>query len=298
MTAAECDARRGVMWEAKWRGTLEEWAAAVRPEDDAGRIKALLEAARVPTTPAPPVPDWPAARVGWGTYRYRYDPALVRAAVEAGCPMIDTAEGYGYGRAEAALGEALRAGKGTTWLASKVARNHHSKWAVYKAGLRSRGRLGHPIDLYQVHWPPPDGDWGAIMDGMVILREQEVIRHVGVCNCCVGQLAEARRAARARGFDVVSNQIRLNEADRGALDALIPYCERAGVRVNVYSPLSQGALGKRAAAALDWVLVWGGVSIVIPATNDVRHLRSNLRAGGLEVPPALPGPVGAPAGGA
>lgn len=285
------DAARGAMWEEKYRGTLEDHRS---PDllDVAGRRWLSVP------EPSPVSAAWDLVnRVGWGTYGWKYDLSLVGAAIKLGAGIIDTAEGYGFGRVETKLGEVLRKGTGGTWIASKVARNHLSAAATVEAGKRSRDRLKIPaIDLYQIHWPVMDL-LPRTLDGLADLLQAGVIRRVGVSNFCAGQLATAMRFAEERGFRIESNQVRVNADDAGNLEYLVPYCVRLGVRVLAYSPLGQGKLSLERSEGLRWVLAQPGVSATMPSTNNHDHLRENLRLGHEKTPEGIWGRVKGTTGG-
>lgn len=273
---AVLDAMRGVLWEQKYRGTLDEVPEEQRKQLEIQARKNIGQRRPTPWSGKKTIPLSFPKRIGWGTYGWKYDVALVEAALENGAGMIDTAEGYGFGRVETELGKALRkAGPYSTLIASKVARNHLSKDATVSAGRRSRDKLGvESLDLYQIHWPVLNS-LESTMDGMALLREEKVIKHVGVSNFCGYQLEAAVRAARVRDFEIATNQIRFNRMDPGAADYLFGRCEQLGVQVIVYSPFSQGKNSKNTKKDLGWILSHP-IACVIPATNNLDHLRSNL----------------------
>lgn len=274
MSYAIEDAKRGAAWEKKYRG----------PTDFSGLSAVEVDQLQegwgrwVEPYPLPPVvlKQFPKG-VGLGTYGWKYDPELIEVALRKSVPMIDTAQGYGFGKVERELGKVIgRIKLGNTVLATKLPRNRMtSASAVRGAALRSREALQvETIDLYQIHWPV-FLRMGEVMDGLAEMVEQKVVCKIGVCNFCWGQVVEARKMARQRGFDIVSNQIRLNQNDSTCLDYLVPRCEEAGVKVIAHSPLGQGKLVGDPQASLDWVLD-KGADIAIPGTNSLENLRSNL----------------------
>jgi aryl-alcohol dehydrogenase-like predicted oxidoreductase len=93
------------------------------------------------------------------------------------------------------------------------------------------------IDLYQVHWPKPDEDveeaWGAFAE----LREQGLVRHIGVSNFSVDQMRRAAEIA-----PVQTQQLSYSLLDRAIEDDVLPYCEQAGIGVVIYSPQASGLL--------------------------------------------------------
>jgi diketogulonate reductase-like aldo/keto reductase len=266
------DAMRGAMWEEKWRETLEEYRSPDLLRVSARRWLEYPKISPVPNN------DWNLPSLGLGTYGWKYNSQIMEEALRLGVGLIDTAEGYGFGKVEKELGKVLKEIGYETWIATKVARNHLSETATISAGKRSRENLGR-IDLYQIHWPNPLAPLEKTLDAMTELLSQKVIDRVGVCNFCGGQLVRAIRLARERGFEIVSNQVRLNTKDRGNTEFLIPFCESLNVRVIAYSSLGQGSLRKEASESLEWVIDQSGVSVALFRTNSIEHLRDNLSVG-------------------
>jgi aryl-alcohol dehydrogenase-like predicted oxidoreductase len=102
----------------------------------------------------------------------------------------------------------------------------------------SLSRLGiDAIDLYQLHWPIPEADieegWAALAE----LKEQGLVRHIGVSNFDVDQL---RRIASIAPVETLQPQYSLVE--REAEQELLPFAEREGIGVIVYSPMGSGIL--------------------------------------------------------
>lgn len=213
---------------------------------------------------------------GWGSYGWNYDPAIPLKAIELGTSLIDTAEGYGFGKVEVELGKALKnVNLKNTLLASKVSRTHMSKRAVVSAGRRSQEKLCKTIDLYQLHWPHPTVPWEDTYEGLAALVEQGVIKQIGVCNHSVGLLAKARRIAAGFGLEIVSNQISYNWEVLTERKYILEYCNRCRITVIGHSPFRQD---KPKAVEIKKVLgnyLKQGV-IPIPGTNNLVHLKENL----------------------
>lgn len=274
------DSMRGLMWESKHRGTLDDWDAnpALVKEMSRASIQAVRAFDRDETIVDKVRRDdsWPKG-VGLGTYKWKYDPAVIERAIELRCPIIDTAEGYGFGRVETELGKVFaRIDKGSTWICSKVARNHVGKRVTIAAARRSRDRLHvESIDLYLIHWPVV-AKLPETVEAMAELVEAGVIRHWGVSNFSAGLLLLAMRLAAERGTQCEALQCRLSPVDRSATAYLLPFARRLGLHVTAYSPLSQNAYGHAGAAeAIGWVMSQG-VDCAIPATNSVGHVTNNM----------------------
>lgn len=267
MSPEQIDWCRGAAWERKWRGRLSDYPDAEELRTAVSRWTAVLQPSRVV------IGEWPIRRVGLGTYQWRYDQAVIEAALLREVPILDTAETYGYGKVEKQLGEVLsRVPHPKTWIATKVSRSHLSFQSVQNAAKRSQDALQvEQIDLYQVHWPRPEL-FGATAEGLAHLLGAKTIARVGVCNFCSHHLSTFLPICRANGFEVVSNQIRLNQTDSGAIDWLIPYSQQIGVKIIAYSPLAQGKVSSH---TLPWVLQHA--DYIIPATNSLVHLEENLQ---------------------
>lgn len=230
-------------------------------------------------------------RIGFGTYGWKYGPEVIRIAIEHGC-LIDTAEGYGYGRVEDSLGQLLT---GSEEVATKVRRDHMSPEAIKNAVTRSRRKLGL-IPHVQLHFP--NNDYPMAIKSLSILRSRGYVRSIGLGNCSVDMVESAQRFLSDYSGDVIrSVQVRYNLSDRRIEGALLPYCRKRGILVLAYSPLGQDfrqfmrpALEQvaekhecsPAAIALAWILMHKGI-MPIPRTNNPKHLLANLRAEDIEL---------------
>lgn len=245
--------------------------------------------------------------LGLGTWGLGEDPArraaevrIVRAALEAGYRLIDTAEMYGEGGAEEVVGQALdesvRAGdvrRDEVFVVSKVYPHNASLRGTPAACDRSRRRLmlDH-IDLYLLHWPGqhPLEDTVQALQSLVA---EGAIGHWGVSNFDVDDMTELEslRAVRAGGPPCATNQVYLSLGQRGAEYDLLPWMRERGMPLMAYSPIDQGGLldddavlgvARRrgltpAQVALAWVLSREGV-MAIPKAARETHQRENLAA--------------------
>ncbi|MGH3342602.1 MAG: aldo/keto reductase [Carbonactinosporaceae bacterium] len=169
--------------------------------------------------------------------------ALVRRALELGVTLFDTAEVYAFGRSERILGEALGDDGDDVVVATKLLPVAPLPAVVRNRALASRGRLGlRRIPLYQVHWPNPLVPEDTVMRGLHGLQDEGVIGDVGVSNY---SLARWRRAERALGRRVLSNQVPFSLARPQPSWELVPWARERSRVVVAYSPLAQGLLGGR-----------------------------------------------------
>src|SRR4051812_10688109 len=130
--------------------------------------------------------------------------AALRAGLDAGIALIDTAEMYGDGGAEEVVGEAIRGRRGDAFVVSKFYPHNASRRKLAAACEASLGRLGiERIDLYLLHWR------GSVpleetVEALQLLARQGKIARWGVSNFDVGDVRELARAA--GGEEVAANQ--------------------------------------------------------------------------------------------
>ena len=196
---------------------------------------------------------------GWGPQDDEQSLAAIRRALEQGVNWIDTAAAYGFGRSEEVVGRAL-AGvppgerpyvfTKCSLLEGPGRRVVHNlkRDSILREAEASLGRLGlDAIDLYQIHWPNPAEDieegWAALAE----LKEQGLVRHIGVSNFDTDQL---RRIEAIAPVETLQPQYSLVERD--AEQELLPFAEREGIGVIVYSPMGSGLLtGKMTRARIE-----------------------------------------------
>ena len=96
------------------------------------------------------------------------------------------------------------------------------------------------IDLYQVHWPVPDDEVEEGWSTLAELKEEGLVRHIGVSNFSVAQLERAEAIA-----PVETLQPPYSLIDRDAEPDVLPWCEEHDLGVIVYSPMASGMLTGR-----------------------------------------------------
>jgi aryl-alcohol dehydrogenase-like predicted oxidoreductase len=184
---------------------------------------------------------------GWGPQVDDQSIAAIHHALERGVNWIDTAAAYGFGRSERVVGRALAGVAERPYVFTKASllegpgrRVVHSlrRDSILREAEASLDRLGiDAIDLYQLHWPIPEADieegWSALAE----LKEQGLVRHIGVSNFDADQL---RRIASIAPVETLQPEYSLVE--RRAEDELLPFAEREDIGVIVYSPMGSGLL--------------------------------------------------------
>ncbi|MFC6975187.1 aldo/keto reductase [Halomicroarcula sp. GCM10025709] len=227
--------------------------------------------------------------------------AVLQRAVELGVDFIDTADSYGPGVSERLIGETLDTEREDLVIATKggLLRNTDADWLAHgdpdylrNAQLCSRDRLRmDPIDLYQFHRPDPDTPFEESVHVLAELKDEGLVRHVGLSNVSVDQLDRAREIV-----DIATVQNQYNVANRDA-EAVLEACEDAGIGFIPWYPLAAGELdgvdgieeiARRHDAtphqiALAWLLGHSDVTLPIPGTSSIEHLEQNVAASAIEL---------------
>jgi aryl-alcohol dehydrogenase-like predicted oxidoreductase len=189
---------------------------------------------------------WQFGSIEWGYGRGFAEGEALRIterALDLGINLIDTAEVYGFGRSERAVGQAIADRRPEAFVATKVAPAVPFDPVVHQRALASRRRLGiDHIDLYQAHWPNPVFPPGPLFEALARLQREGVVTHIGVSNY---SLPGWQTAERLLGGPVLSNQVQYNLVDRRAEKELLGWAQTHDRLVIAYSPLAQGLLSGR-----------------------------------------------------
>jgi len=187
----------------------------------------------------------------WGPVDERAAIAAIAQARSLGVNFFDTAQAYGFGRAERLLGRALaadlRSDRESVVIATKgglrmdgdkLVRDASPAW-LRKGVEASLEALGTDhIDLYQVHWPDPHTPLRETAAGLAELVHEGLIRHVGVSNYTPAQIGEFSTVLPAETVQPLYHLFRRDvEAD------LLPYAAAHDIGVLAYGPLAHGLLG-------------------------------------------------------
>jgi len=177
---------------------------------------------------------------------------MLDRALDAGINLIDTADVYGYGRAEAVVGEIIKGRREKLVIATKVRAvvgdgpndaglSRYHIMASVDASLRRLG-VDH-IDLYQVHdW---DGQTAVeqVMTTLDSLVRSGKVRYVGCSNLSAWHIMKALAAADSTNSErFVSQQIYYSMLNRDVEHELVPLSIDQGLGNLVYSPLAGGLL--------------------------------------------------------
>ena len=232
--------------------------------------------------------------------------AVLRDAIAAGVNHIDTSDFYGPHVTNHIIKEALHPYADELVIVTKVGarRDEQGGWphARTPAELRQQvhdnlKRLGlDALDVVNLRMGgiegPEPGSIAEQFGALAELRQQGLIRHLGLSTVDAVQLAEAQSIA-----PVVCVQNLYNIAHRGD-DRLVELTASQGIAYVPYfplggfSPLQSGELHAVAdrlgatplAVALAWLLQRSPNILLIPGTSSVAHLRENVAGAGLELP--------------
>jgi aryl-alcohol dehydrogenase-like predicted oxidoreductase len=204
----------------------------------------------------------------WGEQDDQASIEAIHRALDLGVNWIDTAAVYGLGHSEEVVARAVKGWSGSkpyvftkcglVWGEDREIRKVLRADSLRRECEASLRRLGvDAIDLYQIHWPTEPNDPGEDAEGwrtMAELQREGKVRWIGVSNWNVPQLRMAQSIA-----PVTSLQPPYSLIDDEVEGEILPFCERNGIGVIVYSPMGSGLLTggmtRERAAALpenDW----------------------------------------------
>ncbi|MGC5320285.1 oxidoreductase [Micromonospora arida] len=232
--------------------------------------------------------------------------AVLREAVDLGVRHIDTSDFYGPVVVNELIREALHPYPQGLHLVTKVGarRGADRSWIPaqepddLKAQVRENlEHLGLDVlDVVNLRVGVAEGTsgepLGAQFAALAELRQEGLIRHLGLSNVTLDQLTEAQAIA-----PVVTVQNLYNLANRQD-DALVERCAAENIAfaaffpLGGFTPLQSDTLNDVAArvgsspqqVALAWLLQRSPTTVLIPGTSSVAHLRENMAAADLKLP--------------
>ncbi|MBB5918111.1 aryl-alcohol dehydrogenase-like predicted oxidoreductase [Nocardia transvalensis] len=252
--------------------------------------------------------DLPVHRLGYGAMQITgpgvwgepKDPdeaiRVLRRAVELGVTFIDTADSYGPFVSETLIRKALHPYADDLVIATKagLARTKPGEWISLGRPeyLRQQLELSlrhlgvERIDLFQLHRIDAKVPLADQIGELAALQKEGKIRHIGLSQVTVAQLAEARKLA-----TIASVQNLYNLADRSAEDVL-EYAAANDIAFIPWFPMATGDLAKPGGPldkftrddatpsqlALAWLLRRSPVTLPIPGTSQVAHVEENIAA--------------------
>jgi pyridoxine 4-dehydrogenase len=252
-------------------------------------------------------------RLGFGSMRDKQEAVRVlRRALELGINLIDTADSYGPEVAESLIAEALYPYPNGLVIATKGGivhpgpgpdqfsmdgRPQHLR-EVLEGSLR-RLRLDR-IAIYHFHRPDPNVPFEESVGALAAMRAEGKIRHVGLSNVTIDELARAQKIV-----PIVTVQNHYNLADRRSermdeaqSEQMIDTCARQGIGFIPWSPLTAGQLARAGGPldqsarqhnarpsqiALAWLLKRSPTMLPIPGTSSVQHLEEDVQGATIQL---------------
>lgn len=249
----------------------------------------------------------PMPRLGMGTWFLGESPhteqteiAALRAGLDNGMQLIDTAEMYGEGRSERLIGKAIRGyDRKDLFLVSKVYPHNAGRKHIFHSLEQSLANLGTDyLDLYLLHWrgSVPLKETVECMEQLV---QEGKIRSWGVSNFDTDDMEELFSVP--GGSHCAVNQVLYHLGSRGIEYDLLPWLTRHQIPVMAYCPLAQGGELRRGlleAPAVQKIAKAHSVSemqvllafvlrqqnmIAIPRSSHAEHVLENMQAADLEL---------------
>jgi aryl-alcohol dehydrogenase-like predicted oxidoreductase len=187
----------------------------------------------------------------WGGTDERESIATIRAALDQGINLIDTAPVYGFGVAEEIVGKALDTPRlreralistkvGVEWRNGTVYRNATRARIMQEIDDSLRRLRTDRIDIYHVHWPDPLVPIEETAEAMYALYERGKIGAIGVSNFSVAQMEQFRKVAPLHVL-----QPPYNLFERDIEGEILPYCRANNIATLGYGALCRGLLSGR-----------------------------------------------------
>ena len=239
----------------------------------------------------------------WGPPKDKQEAiAVLRRALELGINLIDTADSYGPEVSEELIAEALYPYPKGLVITTKggLLRTGPGQWPLDGSpkhlrealeGSLKRLRLD-TIDIYQFHRPDPKVPFEDSVGEIAKMKDEGKIRHVGLSNVTLEQLAQAQKIV---PIVTVQNHYNLSKRESEQMseqqsEEMIDTCARQGIGFIPWNPLSTGELAKQGGPldqiakqhdaqpsqiALAWLLHRSSTMLPIPGTSSVQHLEEN-----------------------
>ncbi|MEW2589186.1 aldo/keto reductase family oxidoreductase [Micromonospora aurantiaca] len=229
--------------------------------------------------------------------------AVLREAITLGITHIDTSAAYGPYVTNRLIREALHPYPESLHIVTKVGadRDEQGHWPTARDPESLRRQVRENLETLGVDalgvvnlrlgdaTGPQPGSLAEALETLAALRQEGLIRHLGLSNVTPEQVAEAQAIA-----PIVCVQNQYNLAHRGD-DDLIDELARQGVAyvpffpLGGFTPLQSSALSAVAGrlgatpmgVALAWLLRRSPNILLIPGTKSVAHLRENVAGAGL-----------------
>lgn len=181
----------------------------------------------------------------------------IRAMIDGGVNLVDTAPIYGNGHSEEVVGKALENGyREKVFLATKFSISNDENGAVINNGSyenaiweceQSLKRLNTDhIDIYIMHWPDPATPVEVTMKALADLKKSGKIRFIGVSNFDRNLIEEAQKVVRIDFLQPPYSMVEESQKE------LLAWCETQGIGTMTYGSLGAGILTGAIRELPDW----------------------------------------------
>ncbi|MBW4026074.1 MAG: aldo/keto reductase [Acidobacteria bacterium] len=189
----------------------------------------------------------------WGSQDDDESVKTIERALEEGINWIDTAAIYGLGHSEEVVARALKNSGKKPYIFTKCSMRWHSDRTIYRSlkassvqeEIENSLKRLHvdTIDLYQIHWPNPEGEIEEGWEALAKLKEAGKVRYIGVSNFNVEQMKRVQKIA-----PITSLQPPYSLVNPAVENEILPFCKENNIGVINYSPMASGLLtGKMSA---------------------------------------------------
>lgn len=193
------------------------------------------------------VGTWAIGGQQWGEVNETDSIAAIRAMIDGGVNLVDTAPIYGNGHSEKVVGRALEGGyRDKVFLATKFSISNDDQGLVVNNGSyenaiweceESLKRLQTDyIDIYIMHWPDPSTPVEETMRALADLKKSGKIRFIGVSNFDQVLIEKAQETVRIDFLQPPYSMVEESQKD------LLKWCENQGIGTMTYGSLGAGIL--------------------------------------------------------
>lgn len=182
----------------------------------------------------------------WGEVHDEESIEAVKAALDVGMNFIDTAHSYGRGHSEEIIGQALKGRREEAVICTKVSGWWDGDDYVYDCSYDAIMRLVEEglkrlqtdyLDLYLIHDYDPKVPIKETMGALQKLKDEKVIRAVGVSNYGLKKLEEA-----SKHIELHAGEYHLNMFKREQFLAIQEFCCKKNIGIMAFAPLAKGLL--------------------------------------------------------
>ena len=203
------------------------------------------------------VGTWAIGGQQWGDVNEKDSIDAIRAMIDGGVNLVDTAPIYGNGHSEEVVGKALENGyREKVFLATKFSISNDENGAVINNGSyenaiweceQSLKRLNTDhIDIYIMHWPDPATPVEVTMKALADLKKSGKIRFIGVSNFDRNLIEEAQKVVRIDFLQPPYSMVEESQKE------LLAWCETQGIGTMTYGSLGAAILTGAIREPPDW----------------------------------------------